>query len=85
MKYDIRSSEDKNFKIDVKQFGEQHIASDGERIVIAPTEELAVEGVEELQEQNKQASNNSPKPAPLENPRSTGVSWFEGTSWSTKQ
>jgi hypothetical protein len=88
MNIEIQATEDDNFKITVKKFGEQHLATDGERVVIGTTEEAAVEGVVELQEQNKQVEEirtPSPKPVPLENPRSTGVSWFEGTSWSTKQ
>jgi hypothetical protein len=86
MKYDIQSSEDENFKINVKPFGEQHIATDGERVVIGTTEEIAVEGVKELQEQNKAVETKSPKPVSIENFRSTNSPhWFEGTSWSTKK
>jgi len=85
MKYDIQSSEDENFKIEVKKFGGQYVATDSERVVIAPTEEKAIEGVVELQEQNRVIPDTSPKPVPLENPKSSGLSWFEGTSWSTKQ
>jgi CRISPR/Cas system-associated exonuclease Cas4 (RecB family) len=84
MNIDIQATEDENFKITTKKFGEQHLASDGERVVIAITEEKAIEGVRELQEQNKVVeSQRGPKPAPLDNPKCSGVSWFSGTSWDT--
>jgi len=83
MNIEIQATEDENFKVQVKKFGEQFIASDSERVVIAPTEEKAVEGVIEMQQQNAQVERGL-KPVPIENTRSTGMSWFEGTSWSTK-
>jgi hypothetical protein len=86
MTYDIHTLEDANFKIETHSFGEQYIASDGERVVIGPTKEIAVEGVKELQEPNKSIVNRKrPLPTPLENPTSSGMSWFSGTSWDTAQ
>lgn len=87
MNIEIQANEDENFKIQVKKFGEQFIATDSERVVIAETEENAVEGIKELQEQNKIVEDvvTGPKAVPLENYRTTNsVGWFEGTSWSTK-
>jgi hypothetical protein len=81
MKYDIQSAEDENFKIEVKQFGEHYVASDGERVTIAVSEEQAVEGVKEIQTQNEEA--RGPKPAPIQNKVYSGTGWFEGTPWST--
>jgi hypothetical protein len=83
MNIEIQATEDENFKVQVKKFGEQFIASDSERVVIAPTEEKAVEGVVEMQQQNAQVEH-IPKPVPLENHRSTNsTKYFEGTFWST--
>ena len=94
MKAEIVTNNDENFNIQVKKFGEQYLASDGERVVIGVDETAAVEGVVELQEQNKiveevpvepQIVNHGPKPVPLEGHRSSNSThWFEGTSWSTK-
>jgi hypothetical protein len=84
MNIQILANEDENFKIQVKEFGEQFVAFDGERSVIAKTEEEAVEGVKEIQQQNVEVQRG-PKPAPIENPKSSGLSWFSGTSWDTKQ
>ena len=76
MKYDIHTLEDENFKIESHPFGEQYIASDGERVVIGTTGEIAVEGVKELQEPRKLVDlYKRPLPAPLENPTSSGLSW----------
>lgn len=84
MKYDIQSIEDENFKIEVKPFGEQHLASTGETVAIAPTPEEAIEKVIEQSQPQPVEVQRGPKPVPIENPKSTGMSWFEGTSWSTK-
>lgn len=85
MKAEIVAINDENFNIEVKKFGEQYLATDGERVVIGATEDHAVNGVVDLQDQNKlvEGSGRAPKPAPLENHQSSGIGWFEGTSWST--
>lgn len=86
MKAEIVAINDKNFNIQVKKFGEQYVAFDGERSVIGATEDHAVNGLIDLQDQNNVVENstqNGPKPAPLENHKSNSMGWFEGTSWST--
>ncbi len=75
MKVDIVSESDDQFNIKVKQFGEVFVATDGERSVIGTTEEIAVEGVEEMQE----IAAKVKQPVPLENKK--GLGWFDGTSW----
>lgn len=82
MKYDIQSVEDENFKIKVKQFGDEYVASDGDRVTIARSQEDAVEGLKEIQIQNQEI-NKGPKPAPIQNKVYNGTGWFEGTPWST--
>ena len=82
MKYDIQSVEDENFKIKVKQFGDEYVASDGDRVTIARSQEEAVEGLKEIQIQNQEI-NKGPKPAPIKNNEYNGTGWFEGTPWST--
>lgn len=77
MKAEIVSDSDDNFKIRVKEFGEVHVASDGEHAAIADTPEAAVEAVEEMQQINVKAK----QPAPIESPK--GLGWFDGTSWGT--
>lgn len=78
MKVDIVSETDDLFNIKVKQFGEVAVATDGEVVAIAPTEELAVEAVEEIQQVNPRAK----VPVPLENKK--GLGWFDGTSWGNQ-
>jgi hypothetical protein len=83
MNIEIISNNDENFNIQVKPFGEQFIATDGERAVIAITAELAVEGVEEMQEISNNVKSNA---APLENSREGHpFDFFGGTSWSGKK
>lgn len=86
MRVEIVANNDENFNIEVKKFGEQFVASDGERVVIGTTETDALNGVVELQEQNKVAEEiveRGPKAVPIENPTSSDFGWFSGTSWST--
>jgi hypothetical protein len=85
MNIDIQASENENFKITTKKFGDQHIASTGETLAIAPTPEEAIEKVVEQSLPQPVEVQRGSKPVSLENHRSSGVSWFEGTSWSTKQ
>ena len=85
MNIEIQVMEDENFKIQVKKFGEQFMASNGETVAIAPTPEEATEKVEEQSIPQPIKIDRGPKPVSLENHRSTNsVKWFEGTSWSTK-
>jgi hypothetical protein len=80
MNIEIVSNNDENFKIQVKQFGEQFLASDGERVAIALTEELAIEGVEEMQKISTPPVNTNA--TLLENSRSGHpFNPFGGTSW----
>jgi len=80
MNIEIVSNNDENFKIQVKQFGEQFLASDGERVAIALTEELAIEGVQEMQQVVNPTINTNA--APLENSREGHpFNPFGGTSW----
>lgn len=85
MNYEIQAEEDSNFKINVVKFGEKHMASNGENVAIEATPEEAIEKVVEQSTPQPVKVDNGPKPVPIENHRSTGMSWFEGTSWSTKQ
>ena len=78
MKMEIVSESDDNFKINVKQFGEVFVATDGDRVVIGTTEEIAVVEVEEQQ----QLAQKVKLAAPIENPK--GLDWFAGTSWGNK-
>ena len=85
MNIEIVATNDENFNIQVKKFGEQFIASDSERVAIAPTEALAVEGVVEMQEIAATAPRG-PKPAPLENSKEGHpFDFFGGTSWAGKR
>lgn len=83
MNIEIVSNNDENFKIKVVQFGEQHIATDGERVAIGVTGELATEAVKDMQEQGIEAARNA---APLNN-SSDGHPFdpFGGTSWAGKK
>ena len=84
MNINIQVKEDDNFKISVVKFGEQHLASNGENIAIAPTPEEAIEKVEEQsQPQPVEIMPQSPRGAPITNKVYGGTGWFEGTPWST--
>ena len=76
MKAEIVSNTDQYLKIDITQFGEKFIATDGERVVVVETPEDAVEKIEEI---------SQPQPVergvPLENPKSGRMGWFDNTSW----
>ena len=85
MNIDIQAKEDDNFRINVVKFGEQHLASNGENIAIAPTPEEAIEKVEEQSQPQPVEVQQGPKAVPLNNHSSTNHHWFEGTSWSTKR
>ena len=85
MNIDIQATEDESFKITTNNFGEQHLASTGETVAIAPTPEEAIEKVVEQSQPQPVEIQRGPKPAPLNNHTSSGLHWFEGTSWSTKQ
>ena len=86
MNIDIQATQDENFKITTNKFGEQHLASTGETVAVAPTPEEAIEKVVEQSQPQPVEVQRGPKPVPLENHRSTNsVSWFSGTSWDTKQ
>ena len=88
MEITINSTRDENFKITTVKFGEQHLATDGERSCIEPTPEKAVECVETLQ---KGDNPQDPAPvnsnaAPLENSREGHpFDPFGGTSWAGKR
>lgn len=85
---DIKTTNDPFFRINTVKFGEQYLASDGERTAIATTKELAVEAVEEMQEMTI-ASNVGEvvsNAAPLENSRDGHpFDPFGGTSWAGKK
>lgn len=85
MDIDIQVTEDENFKITTKKFGEQHLASTGETVAIAPTPEEAIEKVIEQSQPQPVEVQRGPKGVPLNNYSSSSHHWFEGTSWSTKQ
>jgi len=74
MKYEIKADEDETFKV-------INPASTGDECI---GEEYKVEVVPEKIEPPT-PPQKMPKPVPIDNPRSSGMSWFEGTSWSTKQ
>jgi hypothetical protein len=83
MNIDIQAAEDDFFKMSVVKFGEQHLASNGENIAIAPTPEEAIEKVEEQSQPQPVEVQRGPKGVPLNNHSSSSHHWFEGTSWST--
>lgn len=86
MHVEIQASQDENFKIDVVKFGEQFLATDGERVEIAETPEVAIEKIEEIQNTPVVEAHRGPRPAPLDNFRSTDAgSFFGGTSWGTNK
>lgn len=75
-------------EIEVKKFGEQYVACDGERTAMGTTEELARQAIEEMRELSEKAVGEttpapSPPPqkhaAPIHNKK--GLDWFDGTSW----
>lgn len=89
MEVEIKGGDDDFFKIEVRQFGEQYVACDGERTAIGKTEEDAVKAVEEMQEDAEKVKEIPPPSpakqkhsAPIENAK--GLGWFDGTSWGTK-
>ena len=86
MTVDIQATQDVNFKINVTKFGGQFLASDGERVAIAETPELAIEEIEEIivPIPFSEPAPRGPRPVPLENHRSCSAhSFFGGTSWGT--
>jgi len=86
MTVDIQVTQDENFKINTVKFGEQFLASDGERVAIAETPEIAIEKIEKIEEIQQVAveTHRGPRPAALENHRSTNAgSFFGGTAWGT--
>lgn len=86
MNIEIIANEDENFKINVTKFGEQFLASDGERTCIEPTPEKAEDCVEQLQQGVNPVDTTQPKPAPLENPKvGHPFDFFSGTSWAGKR
>ena len=75
-------------KIEAKQFGNVWVASDGERTCIGVDEQSALQGLQDIIDQNKSLMENPPaitfeypskQPVPLDNRK--GLSWFNGTSW----
>jgi len=85
MNVQIIADSDENFKIQTEKFGEQFMASDGERVAIAPTKELAFEEVKGMQE-FEDSVYIEPTPAPLENSREGHpFDFFGGTSWAGKR
>jgi hypothetical protein len=90
MKAQIVSEDDSNFKIEVKQFGEHYVASDGERVAIGTTEDEAFKNVYNMQQvsndviEDPKVIQRGPKPVDI-NPAVTtnSPSWFSGTSWDT--
>ena len=83
MNIDIQAAEDDYFKMSVVKFGEQHLASNGVNIAIAPTPEEAIEKVVEQSQPQPIEVQRGPRPVPIDNPKCNGVSWFSGTSWDT--
>jgi len=81
---EIQAQQDDNFKIQVKKFGEQFMATTGETVAIAPTPEEAIKKVEEQSTpQPIEPIPKGPKGAPINNKVYSGTGWFEGTPWST--
>lgn len=86
MEITISSTSDENFKITTVKFGEQHVATDGERVAIGVTEEDAVKGVEEMQEIHKEIMQPKTNAAPLNNSKEGHpLDPFGGTSWAGKR
>jgi hypothetical protein len=83
MNIDIQAAEDDFFKMSVVKFGEQHLASNGENIAIAPTPEEAIEKVVEQSQPQPVEIQSGPRGAPINNKVYGGTGWFEGTPWST--
>lgn len=84
MNIEIQAIEDDNFKIQVKKFGEQFMATTGETVAIAPTPEEAIQKVEEQSTpQPIKPIPQGPRGAPINNKVYSGTGWFEGTPWST--
>ena len=84
MNVEIVTTSDDNFKITNSKFGEQVIASDGERVSIGVNEEEAIQGIKDMTPQP--VVDNSPKPAPLENSREGHpFDLFGGTGWAGKR
>ena len=85
MTVDIQVTQDANFKINTVKFGEQSAETDGERGAITETPEIAIEKVEEIQQVAVEVPRG-PRPAPLDNFRSTDAgSFFGGTAWGTNK
>lgn len=85
MNAEIVSGDDSNFKIEVKQFGQHYVASDGERTAIGSTEDEAFQSVFKMQNSLEPTlTRRGPKPVDI-NPAVTtnSPSWFSGTSWDT--
>lgn len=90
MNAQIVSEDDANFKIEVKQFGDHYVASDGERTAIGSTEDEAFQSVSKMQNNldevapEVKVSPRGPRPVDI-NPAVTtnSPSWFSGTSWDT--
>ena len=81
MNIEITTQEDEFFKIEVKKFGEQYLASDGERVAIGVTEQDAVQSIEEMTPEPVKSNA-----APLENSREGHpFDFFGGTSWAGKR
>jgi len=88
MNIEIVANNDENFTIDTVKFGEQFLASDGERICIKNTEEKATECVESLQngENPNETTHVASNAAPLDNSRDGHpFDPFGGTSWDGKK
>lgn len=83
MTIDIKTTNDDLFQITTVKFGEQYLASDGERCAIGTSEEIAEESVKDMQEVTKSGILNA---APLENSRDGHpFDPFGGTSWAGKK
>lgn len=90
MNAQIVSEDDVNFKIEVKQFGDHYVASDGERTAIGSTEDEAFQNVSKMQDmlndevKEPKVTRKGPRPVDI-NPAITtnSPSWFSGTSWDT--
>lgn len=85
MNIQIVAASDENFKIQVSSFGEQFLASDGERVCIEETPKKAEDCVEILQKGINPSDPivvDNPRVAPLENSRKGHpFDPFGGTSW----
>ena len=82
MNIEILANSDDSFKIVTAKFGEQIIATDGERVSIGVTEETAIEGVKEMQDISKNITPPKSNAAPLDNSKGGHpFNPFGGTSW----